>query len=148
MFDQSGQQIHDFNPGIARDGRFWTMALDPDSVDVHPGNGRAVYRARHLPMPDYHDFVNAATGGASVRGIVSFRVEWAPSHDKHHYRYAPHKWEGSFVQTTATCTWSGRTKFATFSTDTNNPTIFAEVGRERSGVFFGKDDDRDEAFFS
>jgi hypothetical protein len=147
VFDQSGQ-IHDFNPGIARDGLFWTMALDPESVRVNPGNGRAVLQARHLPMPDYHDFVNSATGGASVPGSVSFRVEWAPSHDKHHYRYALHKWEGSFVKTTATCSWSGRTKVATFSTDKNNPTIFAEVGRERSGRFFGKDDDQDEAFFS
>ena len=99
-------------------------------------------------MRDYYSGGNALTGGKSVPGIVSFRVEWAPSHDKHRYRYAPHKWKGRFVHTTATCTWSGRTQEATFSTDTNNPTIFAEVGRERSGVFFGDDDDRDEDAFS
>ena len=92
-------------------------------------------------MLDYHDLLSQVSGVAPIPGIVSFRVKWAPSQDKHSYRYAPHKWEGSFGHTTATCTWSGRTKFATFSTDTNNPTIFAEVGRERSGTFFRKDDD-------
>jgi hypothetical protein len=87
-------------------------------------------------MPDYHDFVSSVTGGTPVPGIVSFRVEWAPSQDKHRYRYEPHRWEGRFVHTSATCTWSGRTEFAEFATDTNNPTIFAEVGHERSGFFF------------
>jgi hypothetical protein len=137
VFDQSGQQIHDFNPGIAPDGRFWTMAIAPSSVDVNPGSGRAVYQATDLPMPDYHDFLNSATGGAPIAGIVSFHIEWAPSQqEKQHYHYAPHMWEGNFVETTATCTWSGRTAVAEFATDTNNPTIFAEVGHERSGVFF------------
>jgi hypothetical protein len=135
VFDQSGQ-IHDFNPGIAPDGRFWTQAIDPRSVDVHPGSGRAVMQATNLAMPDYHDFVSAVTGVPPVLGIVSFRIEWAPSQDKHRYSYAPHNWEGQFVHTTATCDWSGRTEVAEFTTDTNNPTIFAEVGHERNGVFF------------
>lgn len=110
--------------------------MDPSSVRVQPGSGRAVFQATDLPMPDYHDFVSSVTGGTPVPGIVSFRVEWAPSQDKHRYRYEPHRWEGRFVHTSATCTWSGRTEFAEFATDTNNPTIFAEVGHERSGFFF------------
>ena len=135
VFDPSGQ-IHDFNPGIRPDGLFWTMPMDEKTVDVHPESGRAVYKASNLPMPDYHDFVNSVTGGIPVPGMVSFHVEWAPSKLKHHYRYAPHKFEAEFVETTATCNWSGRTQHAEFSTDTNLPTIYAEVGHERSGVFF------------
>jgi hypothetical protein len=87
-------------------------------------------------MPDYHDFVSSVTGGTPIPGVVSFHIEWAPSKDKHRYRYAPHRWEGTFVHTSATCDWSGRTALAEFSTNTNNPTIFAEVGHEKSGVFF------------
>jgi len=139
VYDQSGQQleqIHDYNPGIAPDGRFWTQAFDPRSVKVNPGIASAIYQAQKLPMPDFHDFVNAVTGGPSVPGVVSFRVEWEPSRDRHHYRYAPNRWEGTFVQTNATCTWSGSTAETSFSTDTNDPTIFAEVGHEKSGVFF------------
>jgi hypothetical protein len=112
------------------------MAIDPGSVVVSPGSGRAILQANNVPMPDYHDFVNSATGGASIPGIASFRVEWAPSTDRHHYSNPAHLWDGNFVQTSATCDWSAHTALAEFSTDTNNPTIFAEVGHQRSGVFF------------
>ena len=33
--------MHDFNPGIAASGLFWTVAVPDDSVDVHPGAGTA-----------------------------------------------------------------------------------------------------------
>lgn len=136
MYDDQLGQIHDFNPGIAPDGLFWTQPLDKHSVAVNPGTGRAVLEVHDLPMPDYHDFVSSVTGGPSIPGVVSFRVEWEASHDRHRYRYAPNQWQGTFVQTNATCSWSGRTAEAEFSTDTNNPAIFAEVGHQRSGVFF------------
>jgi hypothetical protein len=139
VYDQSGQtlkQIHDFNPGIAPDGLFWTQAMDPRSVQVNPGTGRATFEATNLPMPDYKEFTSSITTGESLPGVVSFRVEWEPSHDRHRYRYAPNRWEGTFVQTNARCTWSGRTAEAEFSTNTNDRAIFAEVGHERSGVFF------------
>lgn len=110
--------------------------MEARSVDVNPGNGRAVMQARDLPLPDYHDFVSSVTGGAAVPGIVSFRAEWAKSHDKHRYRYEPHAWQGNFVTNNATCQWSGLTSLAEFHTNTTNPAIFAEVGHERSGVFF------------
>ena len=87
-------------------------------------------------MPDYHDFVSSVTGGPAVPGVVSFRVEWEASRDRHRYRYAPNRWGGTFVHNNATCRWSGRTAEARFSTDTNDPAIYAEVGQERNGVFF------------
>ncbi len=110
--------------------------MDARSVDVNPGNGRAVYQASHLPMADYHDLGSQAAGVTPLPGVVSFKAEWAKSNDKHHYRYAPHRWEGHFVQNTATAQWSGRTAAAEFITNTVNPSIFAEVGHEKSGVFF------------
>ena len=110
--------------------------MDPRHVEVNPGSGRAVYQATNMEMPDFHDGFNALTGGPSVPGVVTFRLEWAPSNDKHNYRYEPNRWEGMFVQNTVTCKWSGRTASSEFHTDTLNPTIFAEVGHEKSGVFF------------
>ncbi len=133
---QGGQQIHDFSPGIAPDGMFWTIALDPDTVDLNPDDERAIFEVSDLPMPDYHTFVNAVTNGPSEPGTVSFRAKWDKGGKQSHYRYAPNRWEGTFEQCTATCSWSGRTASATFRSDKNNPTIFAEVGYERSGVFF------------
>lgn len=108
--------------------------MDPGVVQVHPGSGRALYHATDIAMPDFG--ANALTGGPAVPGVVSFHLEWAPSHNKQHYHYAPHQWEGDFVQTTVSCSWSGHTATTDFHTDTFNPTIFAEVGHEKSGVFF------------
>jgi len=110
--------------------------MDKHSVQVNPGTGRAVFEVKNLPMPDYEEFGKSISGGSSIPGVVSFRVEWKASHDRHRYRYAPNQWEGAFVHNNATCTWSGRTAEATFSTKTNDPAIFAEVGHERNGVFF------------
>jgi hypothetical protein len=136
VYDDQLGQIHDFNPGIAPSGLFWTMLMNPANADVNPGNGRAIYQATNLPVRDYHEIGNSLTGGPSVPGSVSFHIEWAPSQDKHHYRYAPNQWVGDFVKNTAMCSWSGRTATAEFHTDTDNPVIYAEVGKQRSGVFF------------
>ena len=117
------------------------MPFDPRGIDVDPGSGRAVYHAHDLPIGDFLNIGNALTGGAPVPGVVSFQVEWAPSDKRLHARNAAHRWQGSFVQNSATCHWSGHTATADFATDTNNPTIYAEVGHERSGVFFTGEDD-------
>jgi hypothetical protein len=112
------------------------MPWDPGGVVVDPVSGRAVMQAKNMPMPDYHDFVSSVTGGIPDPGIVSFRTEWLPSVDQHHYSNAARGWQGDFVTNHATCRWSGRTRKAEFHTDTVDPEIFAEVGRERNGVFF------------
>ncbi len=108
--------------------------MNPNHVIVNPATGRATYHAADLPMGDYG--ANAFTGGTPVPGIVSFVVDWSPSQNRHTYRYAPNRWEGTFLQTNVTCNWSGATATSAFTTNTNNPSIFAEVGYERSGVFF------------
>jgi hypothetical protein len=141
VFDQSGQQIHDFNPGIQPDGRFWTTPLSDGNVDVSPGSGRALYQAQQLAVPDFESGFNALTHGPSVPGVVSFRVEWQAAADHQHHRIgnAAHRWTANVLRTSATCVWSGETADASFHTDSSDPfvnMIFAEVGEERSGVFF------------
>jgi len=56
-------QIHDFNPGIESSGLFWTSEIEPGTVAAHPGNGSAVMDVHDLASRDYHDLVNAITGG-------------------------------------------------------------------------------------
>ena len=34
-------QIHDYNPGIEKDGRFWTTPISRGAVEVHQGSGTA-----------------------------------------------------------------------------------------------------------
>src|SRR3712207_1583845 len=98
---------------------FWSIALDPDTVDLNPDDERAILEVSDLPMPDYHDFVNAVSNGPSEPGTVSFRVKWDAGGKKQDFHYAPNRWSGTFEQCTATSSWTGRTESATFRSGKN-----------------------------
>lgn len=91
-----------------------------------------------MEMPDYFNFVNSLLDGPSLPGRVSFRAEWSKSDDKHRFRYAPEKWTADAVFNTARVQWVGETAAAHYVTDADGPqdSLFADVGHERSGVFF------------
>jgi hypothetical protein len=92
---------------------------------------------RNLEMEDYHDLVNALLDGPSVEGLVSFRVEWAPSQDKQRFHNAEQQYDGNMVLTTARCAWTGETAVARYVADPNSSiTVYAQVGEMRNGVFF------------
>ena len=99
-------------------------------------------QAKNLAVPDFHDGGNSLFHGPSVPGMVSFRVEWSKAADHVHHAFgnAEHKWTAEMVLNSATCAWSGETALASFHTTSPDPAsyvLFAEVGHERSGVFFG-----------
>lgn len=131
-------QIHDFNPGIDESGLFWTEQIDPKSVSVNPGNGRASMSAEGIEIPDFHDVVNALLRGPSVPGVVSFHIEWTKSNDKQRFNFPPETWDANVVFNTATCAWNAETELASYVSDpaSESASIFAEVGHERNGVYF------------
>jgi hypothetical protein len=135
-------QLHDFNPGIEANGLFWTDEIDPGSVAVHPGKGSAVMDVRDLPSRDYHDLVNAITGGPFLAGVVSFRVEWTSSSDRHHFHdpgtVPGTAFDANVVLNSAQAWWRGETSEALYVADdiSTSASLFAEVGHERNGVYF------------
>ncbi len=132
-------QIHDFNPGTEASGLFWTAQIDRHDVLVNPGPGRAVMDVRSLPVPDFHDLVNAILGGPSIPGVVSFRVEWARSGDKQRFHNDALQYDGQMVLTTASCAWRGRTAEAQYISNPDpgsQVSVYAQVGHMRNGVFF------------
>jgi hypothetical protein len=133
-----GPQIHDFNLGISDSGLFWLACIDAHDVDVNPGNGRATMSVAHLKLKDYFDFVNSLLDGPSLPARASFRVEWTKSSDKHRFHDAPDKWDANVVFNSARVQWSAETAAARYVTDPCAPqdSLFAEVGHERSGVYF------------
>ena len=72
-------QEHDFEPGIASNGLFWTTAMSNESVDADHGHGHARLRGHNVAVADYHDIINAIFGGgpAPVPSHVSFDVRWS-----------------------------------------------------------------------
>jgi hypothetical protein len=131
-------QIHDFNPGIASNGLFWTADIGGGAVDAHPGKGSAAMDVRNLPARDYHDLVNAITGGSFLPAVVSFRVEWARAGERHHFHDADISFDADLVLTTAKAWWAGETSAARYVADdiATSASLFAEVGHERNGVHF------------
>ena len=105
---------------------------------AHPGNGSATMDVRDLPSRDYHDLVNAITGGPFLPAVVSFRVEWARSDDRHHFHHAPIEFDADVSFTTAKAWWQGDTAAARYVADdiSTSASLFAEVGRERNGTYF------------
>jgi len=68
--------VHDFEPGIESNGLFWTIPIAPGWVDIDPAAGTARFVGRNVPVPDWHDFINAVSGGSSIPSRVDFEVRW------------------------------------------------------------------------
>ena len=132
-------QIHDYNPGIEKDGRFWTTPISRGAVEVHQGSGSARLHATDFKIDDYHDVINALKGGPELDAVVSFDVRWKGGGGHFKERDDTNHFEGRYVEGTATIEWSGLTENGQFfQSDPANTstTVFAEVGKERNGVFF------------
>ena len=92
---------------------------------------------RNLETEDYYDFVNAVLDGPSLEALVSFRVEWARSHDKRRFRNVEQQYYAKMVFTSASCAWTGETSEARYVSDRGSSiSVYAQVGQMRNGAFF------------
>ena len=140
-------QVHDWEPGIAKSGLFWTIAVEPESIKANPLNGRAHFRAHGLKLGDYHDFFNAVSGGKPIPGRASFDVEWAGGGSPVHLRNEDFTFEGNFVPGPATIRFAARDEksgvtYRSVAQGQYNPTLDQggagdpAVGTERNGRYF------------
>jgi hypothetical protein len=141
-------QVHDYNPGIAANGLFWTIAVPDHALRVEGLSGEASLRIRDLAVEDYHDIVNALKDGPSVPGRVSFDVEWSDPGMRGSFSNAAadQRFSMKFVRTSAQIHWSGTNSMgASFtSTDSGQKVNFAQIARERNGTFFDEKDDSED----
>jgi hypothetical protein len=90
-------QTHDWEPGIADSGLFWTTPISPGSIKADPSSGRAQFRVEALKIGDYHDFVNAVSGGTPIPSRVSFDVVWTGGGSAVDLRDETFTFEGHYV---------------------------------------------------
>jgi hypothetical protein len=91
----------------------------------------------HPALEDYHDIVNALQEGPSVPARASFHVHWFhPQHREHVHDRHQH-FDLHAVETSATIEWSATRRGFRFESDeaSTSTAAFAEIGRERNGVF-------------
>jgi hypothetical protein len=136
----SGSQVHDINGGVLASGLFWTLPLDDDSLHVSHDGRRAVLDVEDLQVIESYRFFGPNTTPATL----SFHIEWqatGPFVDRG---------KDATVPPTDPAAFLGRFAVARSTADfevselgfsfRSNPDVstdrgFAEMGRERNGVF-------------
>jgi hypothetical protein len=140
-------QIHDYDPGITDSGLFWTIAFPDDSVHAELHGANARFKVSKLAIADYGDILNGLFHSSlPAMGNVSFDIRWSGAKERGSYTNSGQRFRMEFVQTGAHITWSGKTGTDTFHTTAGTQEIgFAQIARQRSGVFFDhhQDDEGD-----
>jgi hypothetical protein len=106
-------------------------------VKVQLGSGSAAMHVADHPIGDYHDVVNALTGGSPVASAkVSFDVDWSGVDERVKVSNETTGFAGEFIRNSAMLAWSASQPGFSFTSDPAE-SHFAEIGHERNGVFFG-----------
>jgi hypothetical protein len=140
-------QVHDWEPGIADSGLFWTIPISPGSIKADPSTGRARFRMEALKIGDFHDFFNAVSGGTPVPSRVSFDVAWAGGGTPAHLRDGTFTFEGDYVPGPARISFiaadvGSGVVYQSVAEGQYNPTLEQggagdpAVGTERNGRYF------------
>ena len=79
-------QVHDYNPGIAENGLFWTIPFPEESAWVDLAAGEAQMHALSMEIPDTYTFFNAFARGPQEMARVSFDVWWHSPKSTEHIR--------------------------------------------------------------
>jgi len=136
--DPFKNQTHDFDPGIADDGFFWTLPISPDGIRIDAAKRVATLSVTDQAMPDFFTIPNALTHGRSQPATVSYDLTWTGAAGR------PERWadltkgfHGDFMPATVTGTWRGRTEGFEIVADAADAveTRFAAVGYEQNGAF-------------
>jgi hypothetical protein len=138
------QQVHDFEPGIAPSGLFWTISIAPSAISVDPGSGRARLHADNVPVTDFHNFFIAV--GLSqpppdpLPSHVSFDVRWTGNGTRQVIRDDTFRFNGHYVNCGATISFTASNDGGDviYSSDAAGQYNVGQpgVGHERNGVFF------------
>jgi hypothetical protein len=143
LFEGAGgdlTQVHDFNPGIAPSGLFWTIPIPRNAVTANAGAGTGEYHQSGLAIPDFHDFGNSVSPSpTSIPGHASFDVTWSGNGDHKTIRDETFGFEGSFVggSSAISFTASDDGTGVTYTSDAEGQvTVGAVIGTEQNGVFF------------
>jgi hypothetical protein len=135
------KQHHDWEPGIAPSGLFWTVPINPSSVSYDATTGRARYHLSNYAVPDYGNFFNAiARHPKDVKpSKVSFDVRWHGNDDPQQIRDAKFGFAGTFISGGASISFTAKndTSPVTYRSEpTGQKVLYAGTGSERNGVFF------------
>jgi hypothetical protein len=141
-------QRHDWEPGIRDNGLFWTIPVAPGMIDFDVSSGAATLRGQSVKVGDYHDIVNAVTGGTPpLPSRVDYVVTWHGGGDVVPVTDGGFGFRGTYVTGPATIVFTaendhGEVVYTSQAAGQYNPTTeqfgagSPAVGTESNGVFF------------
>jgi hypothetical protein len=141
-------QIHDFNPGIAPSGLFWTTFPFPAAnVQFNFGLGTASMQATNWAINDYSNIVNSLGDQVPpippIPATVSFTVTWTASGPPTKLPNSSNPttgFAGTFRDSSAQVSWSASEPAANFQyvsdPASTSTTISGVIGQERNGKFY------------
>lgn len=131
----SGDQVHDFTPGIAPSGLFWTISV-PDGAFSANAQTASLHLA-DVPIVDSFQFL----GPDQIPARVSLDITWTAAGSMRHLQPGssdptdPTNLRGQFLTASATGTFSGSNSqgFSFSGSAAEGP--FSEIGTESNGSF-------------
>ena len=133
-------QIHDFNPGIADSGLFWTTAVHENSLKVDFQAGTATLALSDFAIEDYGNLENALKEGPEVDASVSFNMTWTATGNPFNVSDPVHTFAGRYSLANVDISWSATAPGGFEFTSSPGIQQFKSVfGRERNGIFFAED---------
>jgi hypothetical protein len=135
----SGSQVNDLNPGILPNGLFWTAQIPSHAFDVSRDGHIARLRLRAQPLVDNFTFGGPLAIAAQVNLDLRWQAISAPIERGKGAAVeptSPAAFTGHFAEASCSGTVSGfETGFSFQTSKLTAADFFAEMGRERNGVF-------------
>jgi hypothetical protein len=131
-------QVHDFNPGIAPNGLFWTVLLPDDALSVDLAAGTAEMHVQSLEVLDGYNVISSIGGGPTEPATVSFDVWWHTPKAVEQLSDATNGFAATLLEVASAISFTARTAdfaFVSDPPDTAN-SIFARIGYEANGSYF------------
>jgi hypothetical protein len=136
----SGSQVHDINGGVLASGLFWTLPLDDDALDVSDDGRRVVLDVEGIQVIESYQLFAPTTTAATL----SFHIEWqatGPFVERGKDATVAPTDPAAFLARFAVARSTAEFELSEFGFSfRSNPGVnadqgFAEMGRERNGVF-------------
>jgi hypothetical protein len=126
---------------------FWTKAVRASSVEADPEDGQATLdlSSADMDIRDFHSIPNSLTRGSSDPASFRLHVEWDGEGAVRTVNDATNQVAARFVKGPGSISFRATNGSFTFDAAREGQrVIFAEVGRERNGVFFSKSETNDD----
>jgi hypothetical protein len=137
---------HSYDAGISRTGVFWVARIPEESVEVQLGTGEASLDVTNLLVIDAFTVQNSLDPthpmDLAPGRIEALHLEWSGVTRRLEFQDPTNRFAGLFLENsasiavTATTLPGGERHGFTFTSEATTASNFAEVGRDRNGVFF------------